>query len=59
MYLLLVFLSLIGSCCAGLFGRKLGFYGVTCLLITFFLFLFTFFMLILVTADNFIQMFVG
>ena len=47
MYLLLVFLPLIGSCCAGLFGRKLGPYGVscvtvTCLLITFFLSLFAF-----------------
>ena len=45
MYLLLVFLPLIGSCCAGLFGRKLGPYGasyitVTCLLTTFFLSLF-------------------
>ena len=48
MYLLLVFLPLIGSCCAGLFGRKLGPYGtscvtVTCLLITFFLSLFAFY----------------
>jgi len=41
-------LSLIGSCCAGLFDRKLGTYGascttVTCLLITFFLSLFAFY----------------
>ena len=48
MYLLLVFLPLIGSCCAGLFGRKLGPYGascitVTCLLLTFFLSLFAFY----------------
>jgi len=48
MYLLLVFLPLIGSCCAGLFGRKLGPYGascitVTCLLITLFLSLFAFY----------------
>ena len=48
MYLLLVFLPLIGSCCAGLFGRKLGPYGasyitVTCLLTTFFLSLFAFY----------------
>ena len=139
MYLLLVFLSLIGSCFAGLFGRYLGFYGsalittsclffsllialfafyevaligcftyvklstwiscevlhidwgfmfdsltvLMCCVVTFisflvhlysteymshdphlprfmsYLSLFTFFMLILVTADNFIQMFVG
>lgn len=48
MYLLLIFLPLIGSCCAGLFGRKLGPYGascvtVTCLLITFSLSLFAFY----------------
>lgn len=48
MYLLLVFLPLIGSCCAGLFGRKLGPYGascisVTCLLVAFFLSLFAFY----------------
>jgi NADH-ubiquinone oxidoreductase chain 5 len=139
MYLLIVFLSLIGSCFAGLFGRYLGSYGsatittsclflslllscfafyevalmgcsvyiklntwissevlntdwgfmfdsltmVMCIVVTFisscvhlysieymshdphlprfmsYLSLFTFFMLILVTADNFIQMFVG
>ena len=40
MYLLLVFLPLIGPYCAGLFGRKLGPCGATCLLITFFLSLF-------------------
>jgi len=42
MYLLLIFLPLIGSFCAGLFGRKLGPFGasfitVSCLLFTFFL----------------------
>jgi NADH-ubiquinone oxidoreductase chain 5 len=139
MYLLLVFLSLLGSCVAGLFGRHIGFHGsaivttgclflsflislcafyevalvgcfvyiklttwissevlnvdwgfmfdsltvVMCCVVTFisslvhlysteymshdphlprfmsYLSLFTFFMLILVTADNFLQMFVG
>ena len=139
MYLLLVFLSIIGSCLAGLFGRQLGSFGsafittsclflsflisififyevaltscfvyiklttwisseilhinwgfmfdsltvVMCVVVTFisflvhlysieymshdphlprfmsYLSLFTFFMLILVTADNFVQMFVG
>jgi NADH:ubiquinone oxidoreductase subunit 5 (subunit L)/multisubunit Na+/H+ antiporter MnhA subunit len=126
MYLLLIILPLIGSCSAGLFGRKLGPHGsglisTGCLMLTFllsvfafyevaligcctyvkltnwidsevlnvdwgfmfdsltvhlysleymshdphlprfmsYLSLFTFFMLILVTADNFVQMFVG
>ena len=60
MYLLLVFLPLIGSCCAGLFGRKLGPYGascitVTCLLITFFLSLFAFYEVSLVGCCVYIK----
>nr|YP_010208836.1 NADH dehydrogenase subunit 5 [Skeletonema grevillei]UBA16146.1 NADH dehydrogenase subunit 5 [Skeletonema grevillei] len=60
MYLLLVFLPLIGSCCAGLFGRKLGPYGasyvtVTCLLITFFLSLFAFYEVSLVGSCVYIK----
>ena len=48
MYLILVFLPLIGSCCAGLFGRCLGPKGasvltVTCLFLTFLLSLFSFY----------------
>ena len=48
MYLLLVFLPLIGSFCAGLFGRKLGPFGasyitVCCLVFTFFISLFVFY----------------
>ena len=60
MYLLLVFLPLIGSCCAGLFGRKLGPYGascitVTCLLITFFLSLFAFYEVALIGCCVYIK----
>lgn len=48
MYLLLVFLPLIGAMGAGLFGRKLGSFGasfisVSCLIITFFISLFAFY----------------
>jgi NADH-ubiquinone oxidoreductase chain 5 len=48
MYLLLIFLPLIGSFCAGLFGRKLGPLGascitVSCLCLTFFISLFVFY----------------
>ena len=48
MYLLLVFLPLIGSFCAGLFGRKLGPFGasyvtVTCLTLAFCSSLFVFY----------------
>lgn len=48
MYLLLVFLSLIGSCIAGLFGRHLGSLGsafitTTCLFISFLISLFAFY----------------
>ena len=48
MYLLLIFLPLIGSFCAGLFGRKLGPLGasyitVSCLCFTFFISLFVFY----------------
>ena len=48
MYLLLIFLPLIGSFCAGLFGRKLGPFGasyitVSCLLLAFFISLFAFY----------------
>jgi len=60
MYLLLVFLPLIGSCCAGLFGRKLGPHGascitVTCLLITFFLSLFAFYEVALIGCCVYIK----
>ena len=48
MYLLLIFLPLVGSICAGLFGRKLGPFGasyvtVSCLCFTFFISLFVFY----------------
>ena len=48
MYLLLIFLPLIGSVCAGIFGRKLGPLGasyitVSCLLFTFCIALFAFY----------------
>ena len=48
MYLLLIFLPLISSFCAGLFGRKIGSFGascitVSCLLFTFFLSLLVFY----------------
>ena len=48
MYLLLVFLSIIGSCLAGLFGRYLGSKGssiitTSCLFVSFFLALFAFY----------------
>jgi len=48
MYLLLIFLPLIGSFSAGLFGRKIGPFGssvvtVTCLMTAFFISLFAFY----------------
>ncbi len=48
MYLLLVFLPLIGAVSTGLFGRKLGSFGasfisVSCLIVTFFISLFAFY----------------
>jgi NADH-ubiquinone oxidoreductase chain 5 len=48
MYLLIIFLSIIGSCFAGLFGRHLGSWGsafitTSCLILSFFLSLFAFY----------------
>jgi NADH-ubiquinone oxidoreductase chain 5 len=48
MYLLVIFLSIIGSCLAGLFGRYIGSFGsafitTSCLLLSFFLSLFVFY----------------
>jgi len=61
MYLLLIFLPLIGSFCAGLFGRKLGPLGaccvtVTCLLLTFFMSLFAFYEVSLLNSCVYIKL---
>ena len=61
MYLLLVFLPLIGSCCAGLFGRFIGPFGssyitVICLVSTFFISLFTFYEVALLNCCVYIKL---
>ena len=61
MYLLLIFLPLLGSFCAGLFGRKLGPFGaslitVNCLLFTFFLSLFAFYEVSLLNCCVYIKL---
>lgn len=61
MYLLLVFLPLIGSFCAGLFGRKLGPLGacyitVSCLSFTFFLSVLAFYEVSLLNCCVFIKL---
>ena len=61
MYLLLIFLPLIGSLCAGLFGRKLGPFGasyitVSCLLFTFFISLFAFYEVALLNSCVYIKL---
>lgn len=61
MYLLLIFLPLIGSFCAGLFGRKLGPFGacyitVSCLLFTFFLSVLAFYEVSLLNCCVFIKL---
>lgn len=61
MYLLLIFLPLIGSLCAGLFGRKLGPFGasfitVSCLLSAFFVALFVFYEVALLNCCVYIKL---
>jgi NADH-ubiquinone oxidoreductase chain 5 len=61
MYLLLVFLSLIGSCFAGLFGRYLGSYGSSiittgCLFLSFLISLFAFYEVALVGCFVYIKL---
>lgn len=61
MYLLLVMLPLIGSCSAGLFGRKLGPYGAsiittTCLMLSFLLSAFAFYEVALVGCCVYIKL---
>ena len=61
MYLLLIFLPLIGSCCAGLFGRFLGPFGssyitVFCLVSTFCISLFTFYEVALLNCCVYIKL---
>ncbi len=61
MYLLLVFLPLIGSCCAGLFGRFIGPFGssyitVICLVSTFCISLFTFYEVALLNCCVYIKL---
>jgi len=61
MYLLLIFLPLIGSLCAGLFGRKLGPFGasyitVSCLVFTFFISLFAFYEVALLNCCVYIKL---
>jgi len=61
MYLLLIFLPLIGSFCAGLFGRKLGPFGasyvtVTCLLFAFTISLFAFYEVSLLNCCVYIKL---
>jgi NADH-ubiquinone oxidoreductase chain 5 len=61
MYLLLVFLSLIGSCFAGLFGRYLGSHGSAiittgCLLISFLISLFAFYEVALVGCFVYVKL---
>jgi len=61
MYLLLIFLPLVGSFCAGLFGRKLGPFGasyitVSCLWITFLISLFVFYEVSLLNCCVYIKL---
>ena len=61
MYLLLIFLPLIGSSCAGLFGRKLGPFGasyitVSCLILTFLMSLFAFYEVALLNCCVYIKL---
>lgn len=61
MYLLIVFLSLTGSCIAGLFGRHLGFYGsamltTSCLFVSFLISLFVFYEVALVGCFVYIKL---
>jgi NADH-ubiquinone oxidoreductase chain 5 len=61
MYLLLVFLSIIGSCLAGLFGRHLGSWGsailtTSCLFLSFLLSLFVFYEVALVGCFVYIKL---
>jgi cytochrome b561 len=61
MYLLLIFLPLIGSLCAGLFGRKLGPFGasyitVSCLILTFLMSLFAFYEVALLNCCVYIKL---
>jgi proton-translocating NADH-quinone oxidoreductase chain L len=61
MYLLIVFLSLIGSCFAGLFGRHLGFYGsamltTSCLFMSFLISLFVFYEVALVGCFVYVKL---
>jgi NADH:ubiquinone oxidoreductase subunit 5 (subunit L)/multisubunit Na+/H+ antiporter MnhA subunit len=61
MYLLLIFLPLIGSFCAGLFGKKLGPFGascvtVSCLWFTFFVSLFVFYEVSLLNCCVYIKL---
>ena len=61
MYLLLVFLSIIGSCLAGLFGRYLGSFGASiittsCLLLSFLIALFAFYEVSLVGCFVYIKL---
>ena len=61
MYLLLIFLPLVGSLCAGLFGRKLGPFGasyitVSCLILTFLMSLFVFYEVALLNCCVYIKL---
>ncbi len=61
MYLLLIFLPLIGSFCAGLFGRKLGPFGasyitVSCLAFAFFISLFAFYEVALLNCCVYVKL---
>ena len=61
MYLLLIFLSLIGSCVAGLFGRYLGSWGAailttSCLFLSFLISLFAFYEVALMGCFVYIKM---
>lgn len=61
MYLLLIFLPLIGSFSAGLFGRKIGPFGssvvtVTCLMTAFFISLFAFYEVALIGCPVYIKL---
>jgi len=61
MYLLLIFLPLVGSFCAGLFGRKIGPFGasyvtVSCLLLTFCISIFVFYEVSLLNCCVYIKL---
>jgi NADH-ubiquinone oxidoreductase chain 5 len=61
MYLLIVFLSIVGSCLAGLFGRYLGSFGsafitTSCLILSFFLSLFAFYEVALFESPVYIKL---